>query len=196
MLTDNQKGEFDVLKSQMQVLRKHLSDSEIVSREMLDATIKSNAVNLTSKRLWNIVAIAADLFIAGFITYSCLTLHKFSVLFMTATIVWCIFLVLVNLWQYKDNIRGRLLDGTVADTVRAVSRWKLQNARQGFSIAVATFIWSAFCLYEIWDDVAGNPDHAVFVVLLFVFVIGFVGSRFLTVNKTTTNLLKQIDELQ
>lgn len=43
MLTNNQKNEFDVMKSQMQVLKNHLSDSEIVSREMLDATIKSSA---------------------------------------------------------------------------------------------------------------------------------------------------------
>lgn len=32
MLTNNQKNEFDEMKSQMQVLKNHLSDSEIVSR--------------------------------------------------------------------------------------------------------------------------------------------------------------------
>ena len=78
MLTNNQKNEFDEMKSQMQVLKNHLSDSEIVSREMLDATIKSSAKNLISKRLWNIVAIVAVLLMAGFIAYVCLSLHKCS----------------------------------------------------------------------------------------------------------------------
>lgn len=138
MLTNNQKNELDEMKSQMQVLKNHLSDSEIVSREMLDATIKSSAKNLISKRLWNIVAIVTVLLMAGLIAYVCLSLHKCSVLFMAATIVWCVFLALVNFRQYKDNFRERLLDGSVTDTVGTVSRWKLQNLRQGISIAVAT----------------------------------------------------------
>ncbi len=196
MLTDTQKNEFDVLKSQMQVLKSHLSDNEIISKEMLDTTIKSNARNLTSKRLWNMVAIVAVLLMAGFITYVCLSLHKCSVLFMAATIVWCIFLALVNLQQYKDNFRDRLLDGSVTDTVSTVSRWKLQNLRQGISIAVATVIWSAFCFYEIWDDIVSEPSHAVFVVVLYVFVLGNVGGHYLRVHKVTTSILKQIDELR
>ncbi len=196
MLTDTQKNEFDVLKSQMQVLKNHLSDNEIVSREMLDAAIKTSAGNLTSKRLLNIVAIAAVLFIAGYITHVCLSLHKCSVLFMAATIVWCIFLALVNFMQYKDNIRGQLLDGTVVDTVGTVSRWKLQNLRQGISIAVATVIWSAFCLNEILDDIISEPSHAVFVAILYIFVLGYVGGHYRRVHKVTTSILKQIDELR
>ena len=196
MLTDTQKNEFDVLKSQMQVLKNHLSDNEIVSREMLDAAIKSSVKNLISKRLWNMVAIVAVLLMAGYIAYVCLSLHKCSVLFMAATIVWCVFLALVNLQQYKDNFRGLLLDGTVADTVGTLSRWKLQNLRQGISIAVATVIWSAFCLVEIWDDIMSEPSHAVFVVILYIFVLGYVGGHYHRVHKVTTSLLKQIDELR
>ena len=196
MLTDTQKNELDVLKSQMQVLKNHLSDNEIVSREMLDVAIKSSAKSLTSKRLWNIVAIAAVLLMAGFIAYVCLSLHKCRVLFMAATIVWCVFLALVNLQQYKDNIRGQLLDGTVADTVGTLSRWKLQNLRQGISIAVATVIWSAFCLNEICDDIISEPSHAVFVTVLYIFVLGNVGGHYHRVHKVTTSLLKQIDELR
>lgn len=196
MFTDTQKNEFDVLKSQMQVLKKHLSDNEIVSAEMLDATIKSSAKNLTGKRLWNMVALVAALLMAGYVTYVCLSLHKCSVLFMAASIVWCVFLALVNLRQYKDNFRDRLLDGSVADTVNIVSEWKLQNLRQGISIAVATVLWSAFCLYEIWDDIAGEPSHAVFVAVLYIFVLGYVGGRYYGIHKVTTSLLKQIDELR
>ena len=196
MLTDTQKNEFDTLKSQMKVLKNHLSDNEIISKEMLESTVKSSVRNLTSKRLWNIVAIVAVLLLAGFIAYVCLSLHKCGVLFMNATIVWCVFLALVNLWQYKDNFRDRLLDGSVTDTVGTVSRWKLQNLRQGISIAVATVIWSAFCLNEIWDDIVSEPSHAVFVVVLYIFVLGYVGGRYHRVHKVTTSLLKQIDELQ
>ena len=184
------------MKSQMQVLKNHLSDNEIVSREMLDVAIKSSAKNLTSKRLWNMVAIVAVLLMAGFIAYVCLSLHKCSVLFMAATIVWCVFLALVNFLQYKDNIRGQLLDGTVADTVGTLSRWKLQNLRQGISIAVATVIWSAFCLNEIWDDIISEPSHAVFVAILYIFVLGYVGGHYRRVHKVTTSLLKQMDELR
>ena len=196
MLTNNQKNEFDEMKSQMQVLKSHLSDSEIVSKEMLDATIKSSAKNLISKRLWNIVAIVTVLLMAGFITYVCLSLHKCSVLFMAATIVWCIFLALVNFQQYKDNFRDRLLDGSVTDTVGTVARWKLQNLRQGISIAVATVIWSAFCLNEIWADITADISHAVFVAVLYIFVLGDVGGRYHRTHKVTSDLLKQIDSLR
>ena len=196
MLTDTEKNEFDVLKSQMQVLKKHLSDNEIVSGEMLDIAIKSSIKNLTSKRLWNIVAIVAVLLMAGFITYVCLGLHRCSVLFMVATIVWCVFLALVNRQQYKDNFRSRMHDGSVTDTVNTVSRWKLQNLRQGISIAVATVIWSAFCLYEIWDDIVSEPSHALFVTLLYIFVLCNVGGHYRRVHKVATSLLKQIDELR
>ena len=177
MLTNNQKNEFDEMKSQMQVLKNHLSDSEIVSREMLDATIKSSAKNLISKRLWNVVAIV-------------------TVLLMAATIVWCVFLALVNFRQYKDNFRERLLDGSVTDTVGTVSRWKLQNLRQGISIAVATVIWSAFCLNEIWADITTDISHLVFVAVLYIFVLSTVGGRYHRIHKVTTDLLKQIDTLQ
>lgn len=196
MLTDTQKNEFDVLKSQMQVLKSHLSDSEIVSNEMLDAAIKSSARNLTSKRLWNVVAIVVVLLLAGYMSYVCLGLHKCSVMFMAATVVWCLFLAVVNFIQYKENIRGKLLDGTITDTVGTVSRWKLQNFRQGVSIAVATVIWSAFCLCEVWDDIISDPSHAVFVAILYIFVLGNVGGHYHRVHKVTTSLLKQIDELR
>ena len=196
MLTDTQKNEFDVLKSQMQVLKNHLSDSEIVSNEMLDAAIKSSAQNLTSKRLWNVVAIVVILLLAGYMSYVCLGLQKCSVMFMAATVVWCLFLAVVNFIQYKENIRGQLLDGTIADTVGTVSRWKLQNFRQGISIAVATVIWSAFCLCEVWDDIVSEPSHAVFVAILYIFVLGNVGGHYRRVHKVTTSLLKQIDELR
>ena len=196
MLTDTQKNEFDVLKSQMQVLKSHLSDSEIVSSEMLDAAIKSSAQNLTSKRLWNVVAVVVVLLLAGYMSYVCLGLHKCSVMFMAATVVWCLFLAVVNFIQYKENIRGQLLDGTITDTVGTVSRWKLQNFRQGVSIAVATVIWSAFCLCEVWDDIISDPSHAVFVAILYIFVLGNVGGHYHRVHKVTTSLLKQIDELR
>ena len=172
----------------MQVLKNHLSDSEIVSREMLDATIKSSAKNLISKRLWNIVAIVTVLLMAGFIAYVCLSLHKCSVL--------CVFLALVNFRQYKDNFRERLLDGSVTDTVGTVSRWKLQNLRQGISIAVATVIWSAFCLNEIWADITTDISHLVFVAVLYIFVLSTVGGRYHRIHKVTTDLLKQIDTLR
>ena len=196
MLTDTQKNEFDVLKSQMQVLKNHLSDSDIVSSEMLDAAIKSSTQNLTSNRLLNMLAMVMVLLVAGYITYVCLGLHKCSVMFMAATVVWCLFLAVVNFVQYKENIRGQLLDGTIADTVGTVSRWKLQNFRQGVSIAVATVIWSAFCLTEIWDDIISEPSHAVFVAVLYIFVLGYVGGHYHRVHKVTTDLLKQIDELR
>ena len=196
MLTDTQKNEFDVLKSQMQVLKNHLSDSDIVSSEMLDAAIKSSTQNLTSNRLLNMLAMVMVLLVAGYITYVCLGLHKCSVMFMAATVVWCLFLAVVNFVQYKENIRGQLLDGTIADTVGTVSRWKLQNFRQGVSIAVATVIWSAFCLCEIWDDIISEPSHAVFVAILYIFVLGNVGGHYHRVHKVTTSLLKQIDELR
>ena len=196
MLTDTQKNEFDVLKSQMQVLKSHLSDSEIVSSEMLDAAIKSSAQNLTSRRLSNVVAIVVVLLLAGYMSYVCLGLHKCSVVFMAATVVWCLFLAVVNFIQYKENIRGQLLDGSIADTVDTVSRWKLQNFRQGVSIAVATVIWSAFCLCEVWDDIISDPSHAVFVAILYIFVLGNVGGHYRRVHKVTTSLLKQIDELR
>ena len=196
MLTDTQKNEFDVLKSQMQVLKSHLSDSEIVSSEMLDAAIKSSAQNLTSRRLWNVVAIVVVLLLVGYMSYVCLGLHKCSVMFMVATVVWCLFLAVVNFIQYKENIRGQLLDGSIADTVDTVSRWKLQNFRQGVSIAVATVIWSAFCLCEIWDDIISEPSHAVFVAILYIFVLGYVGGHYRRVHKVTTSLLKQMDELR
>ena len=196
MLTDTQKNEFDVLKSQMQVLKNHLSDSEIVSREMLDVAIKSSARNLTSKRLWNMVAIVVVLLMAGYMSYVCLGLHKCSVVFMVATVVWCLFLAVVNFIQYKENIRDQLLDGSITDTVDTVSRWKLQNFRQGVSIAVATVIWSAFCLCEVWDDIISEPSHAVFVAILYIFVLGNVGGHYHRVHKVTTSLLKQIDELR
>ena len=195
MLTDTQKNEFDVLKSQMQVLKNHLSDSEIISSEMLDAAIKSSAQNLTSKRLWNIVAMVVVLLMAGYMSYVCLGLHKCSVMFMAATVVWCLFLAVVNFVQYKENIRGQLLDGTITDTVGTVSRWKLHNFRQGVSIAVATVIWSAFCLTEIWDDIISEPSHAVFVAVLYIFVLGYVGGHYHRVHKVTSDLLRQIETL-
>ena len=196
MLTDTQKNEFDVLKSQMQVLKNHLSDSDIVSSEMLDAAIKSSTQNLTSNRLLNMLAMVMVLLVAGYITYVCLGLHKCSVMFMAATVVWCLFLAVVNFVQYKENIRGQLLDGTITDTVGTVSRWKLQNFRQGVSIAISTVIWSAFCLCEIWDDIISEPSHAVFVAILYIFVLGNVGGHYHRVHKVTTSLLKQIDELR
>ncbi len=114
---------------------------------------------------------------------------------MVATIVWCVFLAFVNLRQYKDNIRGRLLDGNLVDTVRAVTAWKRSTMSQGISIAIATVIWSAFCLNEIWADITTDTSNAVLVAVLYIFVLGTVGSRYYRTNKVTSDLLRQIETL-
>ena len=196
MLTMDQKNEYDVLKAQMQVLKSHLANDEIVSKEMLEAAVKSSARNLADRRFMNILAIAADLLVVAFIAYVCLSLHKCSVLFMIATTVWGIFLAALSYLRYKNDIRSQLLDGSLVDTVRTVTAWKRQNMTQGLLTAVASVIWACFCLNEIWDDVTGNLEHAVFAAVIFLFVLGVTCSRYLSVNKVTTNLLKQIKELR
>lgn len=196
MMFIEQNEELNVLRAQMDILKKHIAENEVISQEMLDATMKANVKNLTSKQVYYLLGIALDIVVSLFIMYIYFQGGTCSLVFMIATVAWGLFWAFINYQQYKLNVRKQLLDGVLIDTAEEVMKWKQLNMKQGVMGAVASVIWCSICLYEIWGDISQNPLHAVFVGLIFVVVFGTTANRWLKVHKVTSELLKQIAEMR
>lgn len=193
MISIDQLDDLEVMKAQMQVLKRHLADNEIVSNEMLEATVKARVRSLTSRRVWNIVGIVINVAIMVLIV---VCMHNmFSTVFLAATTVWCLFWIAVNISQYRDNMRDALLTDTLIDTAQKITRWRRQNSRHFLAAMLASVVWIGFLMREIWGDIIARPDHAVGVAIIIVFVMANVIKRYRKVEKTTEELLEQIKSL-
>ena len=195
MIAIEQDTELNVLKAQMEVLRRHLAADEIVSREMMKATVKARVGSLMARRCWNLVAIAADVAVGAFFIVMALQ-GRCSATFAAATVAWAAFWAVVSVQQYRADLRRRLLESAPDRPLLAmaedVALWRRQNLRQGMAAAVATALWSAVLLREIWADVTAEVGHAVFVFVIMVFVISFVATAYCRINAATSRLLAQI----
>ena len=193
MISIDQLDDLEVMKAQMQVLKRHLADNEIVSNEMLEATVKARVRSLTARRVWNIVSIAADLAIMVLIV---VCMHSaFSTMFLAATTVWCLFWMFINICQYRDNVRDALLTDTLIDTAQKITRWRKQNSRHFLAAMLASVAWIGFLMREIWSDIVARQDHAVGVAIIIVFVMATVIKRYRNIDKATNELLEQINNL-
>ena len=195
MIAIEQNTELNVLKAQMEVLRRNLATDEIVSREMMEAAVKARVGGLMAHRRWNLVGIAADVAIGVFFVMMA-SQGRCSSIFAAATVAWAAFWVVVNVQQYRADLRRRLLesapDHPILVMAENVALWHRQNQRQGMAAAVATILWSVFLLREIWADVTDDIGHAVFVFVIMVFVISWAASAYFRINVATTRLLEQI----
>ena len=58
--------ELNMLKAQMQILKQHIGNYEVVSNEIIEATTKEQVKSLMAKREWNIIG-----FVIGCIIVAC-----------------------------------------------------------------------------------------------------------------------------
>ena len=193
MISIEKTDDLEVMKAQMQVLKRHLADNEIVSNEMLEATVKARVRSLTARRVWNIVSIAADLAIMVMIVV-CMR-NAFSTMFLVATTAWCLFWIFINMIQYRDNVRDALLTDTLINTAQKIIRWRKQNSRHFLAAMIASVVWIGFLMREIWGDIVARQDHAVGVAIIIVFVMATVIKRYRNIDKATNELLEQINNL-
>ena len=195
MIAIEQNTELNVLKAQMEVLRRNLATDEIVSREMMEAAVKARVGGLMAHRRWNLVAIAADVAI-GVLFAAMAVLGRCSIVFAAATVAWAAFWVVVNVQQYRADLRRRLLESAPDRPLLAmaedVALLRRQNQRQGMAAAVATVLWSLVLLREIWADVTADVGHAVFVFVIMAFVITWAATAYCRINAATSRLLGQI----
>lgn len=196
MTTIAQNEEFNALKAQMQVLKNHLSNNEVISQEMVDASVKSYAKDLLPRRAKYMLPIVLNLALACFFIYMYLAKDALSLTFTIVSFLFFMFNVCINFVQFTDDTRDSLLDGKLTNTAEVIARWKQMNMRQGICTAIAGFTWVAFCLQETWGDITQNMDHAIVVALIFALVGFFTYNRAKKVNKATSELLQQIDELR
>lgn len=188
--------DLQVLKEQMQVLRRHLSDSEIVSREMLEATFRASVKSLTATRRQCLIGIAADALISAYFVWLHFAGAGFSLAFTVATVAWGAFWALYNWRVYRLNLRRSLLATPLVQAARSVARWRRENMRQGIACAVATAAWLAVLFWETGGELSADSPAPVVVLVMVAMVLAFVASRYRRVHAETSRLLAQIKEVE
>lgn len=189
--------EFDILKTQMQVLRSHLEHNEIISQQMLDATIKAEVKTIIGKRRSFMTTIIVDLLMCVYFVWIYFNRPgAMSTPMLIATICWCLLWVFVAWSHYCQNMRERLLNDSLTEVALDLVKVKRQNLRQAYLTIVASIAWVSVMLWETWDDLSHNPEHCLFVGFILLFVFYCVGSRMQKIHRTTTSLLQQIEEVK
>lgn len=197
MTTFATTDELDILKAQMQVLRSHLQQNEIISQEMLDATVKAEVKTIIGKRRSFLLTMIADTLMCAYFIWIYFSRPGFmSTLFLVTTICWCLFWVLVAWHQYRQNMRDRLLNDSLTEAALDLVKVKQQNLRQARLTIIASIVWLVVLFWETWDDISHSPEHCLFVCMIIFFVGYSVSSRLQKVHRTTTSLLRQIEEVK
>lgn len=196
MTTYATNNELEVLKAQMQVLKNHLADKEVISKEMIDATIRCRVKSLTSKRATGILSMAVIAAMAIFFGYQYFSAHQVSTLFFVVTMLWFLICGYASYKHYALNLRENLMDGDLTVTAQYIAKWKKTNADWALYGSISMSVWCGFCLYETWGELVANPKEFIFVAIIWSFVLLNVVPRWVKVNRVTTELLQQIDELK
>lgn len=189
--------EFDILKAQMQVLRSHLQQNELISQEMLDATVKAEVKNIVGKRRSFLITMVVDLLMAVYFAWIHFSRPDFmSTTFFIATMCWCLLWVYVAYRQYRQNMRERLLNDSLTDAAQDLAHVKQQNLRLAILTAAASVAWVAVLLWETWAEISQSFEQCIAVFFIFFFVFFNVSNRMVKIHRTTTSLLRQIEEVK
>lgn len=197
MTTFATSDELDILKAQMQVLRSHLQNNEIISQQMLEATVKAEVKNIVGNRRSFLITMVVDTLMGVYFAWIYFSRPDFmSTPFFVATMCWCLLWVYVAYRQYRQNMRDRLLNDSLTDAALDLARVKQQNLRLAIVTAAASLVWVGILLWETWGDISESPEHCLAVCFILFFVFYCVSSRMQKVHRTTTDLLRQIEEVK
>lgn len=197
MTTFATTDELDILKAQMQVLRSHLQQNEIISQEMLDATVKAEVKSIMGKRRSFLITMIVDTLMCAYFVWIYFSRPGFmSPLFLVATICWCMLWVFVAWRQYCQNMRERLLNDTLTEAALDLVKVKQQNLRHAYLTIIASIAWVCVLFWETWDEISQNPEQCLMVCFILCFVLYCVSSRMMKIHRTTTSLIRQIEEIK
>ena len=79
--------ELNMLKAQMQILKQHIGNYEVVSNEIIEATTKEQVKSLMAKREWNIIGFVIDIIMGIIFVYGGAK-GLFSYTFTIVTVLW------------------------------------------------------------------------------------------------------------
>lgn len=187
--------ELDILKAQMQVLRNHLHDSEIISKEMLEATVKTSVKQMVGKRSSFLTTLVVDVLMMAWWTYFYLHTDMGTPFYM-ASVIWFLLWASVSMIGYRQNMRDQLLNSSLTDAASNLVKLKKQNLNMAKLSVVASIIWLGFLFNEIWGDISQNLDHAIIVFIIVFMALSIVANKMVNINRTCTDLIRQIDDLK
>lgn len=196
MTTIIDSNEFEVMKAQMNVLKNFAANHEVISQQMVEATIKAHRDTLTFKRSASIIGALATVFIICNQLYVHFVLGKGSLIFTIATVLWGFFCFWLGYRYYKLNIHENLMSDSLTETAAQITKWKNLNNSNMLYGAIGLVIWMVFLFFETGSDLMQNLEHAIFVFILCTFVIGSVVTQWKKVNKATDEMLRMIKELK
>lgn len=195
MATIYQDTELEALKAQFEVLKKHVKVNNLVNEEMILKSVHAKTRALTARRANSLLGIAGDVFIAVMAGYAYYT-GQISQTLTIVTLIWSVFCAVLNYQQYQLNIREKVLNSSLSETVQHITHWQLMNRRQNMAAVIASILWLGFLMADLWEDLAQNLDHAVIVTLIVVFALGGAVRGARKVQYVTTEMLDQLKEIQ
>lgn len=196
MNTYASNADLELLKVQMQILKSHLSENEIISKEMVDATVKTQVRSLTSSPAAYLVGLAGEIFIAVFSVYAYTVLGTWSLWFTIATVVWCALCTFGMYQQYKLKVRENILNDALVDTASEIARWREFNIRQSVFTAIATVAYVGCIFAETWTSLQQSPMDMFIALFIISFVIGSVARNKYKIHKVASDLLKEVESVK
>lgn len=93
-------------------------------------------------------------------------------------------------------MRERLLSDSLTDAAQDLAHVKQQNLRLAILTAAASVAWVAVLLWETWAEISQSFEQCIAVFFIFFFVFFNVSNRMVKIHRTTTSLLRQIEEVK
>lgn len=187
-------NELEVLKSQMEVLKRVLSHDEIVSEDMFRAAIEARTKGLDYKKSEYLRGLVMTCIVGAFLAQQ-FAKGMFSMPFMAITTAWIILFIVLNIIGYLKNDHDNLMCGTLVGTAENIMSWRRKKSVEGIVKTIATAIWAPACLIEIWGDVSTNPVHAMLAALIFAFVLYSAIRTHVRGMRSSKEILDQIAEI-
>lgn len=189
--------DMDQMKVQMNILMSHLKQNEIITDEMIQASIKSRMKTIVPSRIKECVAL---LIVAGFMPIYliyCYHIDKITSLpFVVATIALCLYSTIRMFISKYNNVRNVCKNGNLTEVAIEVARMRRLNTINIITTPLMLGAWCCVYFYEYFQDLMVERISLFFALFIILFVTGDIAYGFYRIHRVTGEVLKEIENIR
>jgi len=186
--------DLEMLKSQMDILTRVMSDKNLITDDMIRDSIETRMERITPNKLTlTILLLVSGILFPGVILYLSLVGHYYSLGLGIFTILMGWFGTYEIYERMGDKTMDMVHDGSLLEVSESVTKMRQTNNRNKLITYIFMLVWCSWWIFENYSELTGSIENIIMVTLIFVFVIVGVTINFSRIERTTRQVLKDIE---
>lgn len=189
--------DMEQLKAQMNILMSHLKQNEIITDEMIRASVQKRMKQIVPSRVKEYIAL---LIVAGFMPIYLICCYYFgkitSLPFVIATIVLCLYTTIRSIIGKYNNVRNVCKNGNLTEVATEVVRMRKLNIINGIITPLLLIAWCCVYFHEYFKDLVVEHNGLFFAVMIILIVTVDIAIGLYRVHRVTGEVLEEIESIK